>query len=82
MGAPGPVGRLTGFLTSTATTRVRPCENFWRTCVASLPPFAAAPARVVVESVSGLVGRSLVLFRHVACCPWSAPARQPSLFIR
>ena len=28
--------RLTGFLTSTVTARVRPCENFWRTCVASL----------------------------------------------
>src|SRR5262245_63142365 len=50
-----PAGRLTGFLTSTVTARVRPCENFWRTCVASL--FAeAALLRVVVERVSGLVG--------------------------
>src|SRR5262249_33365114 len=56
-GAPaeGP-GRLTGFLTSTVTARVRPCENFWRTCVAS--PFLAGTLgrAVVVDSVSGLVG--------------------------
>ena len=42
-GALAPGGRLTGFLTSTVTARVRPWLNFWRTCVASLPPFAAAP---------------------------------------
>ena len=47
--------RLTGFLTSTVTARVRPCENFWRTCVASLL-LAARAARAVVERVSGLVG--------------------------
>ena len=46
--------RLTGFLTSTVTARVRPCENFGRTWVASL--LAAAPARVAVERVRGLVG--------------------------
>ena len=34
-GALVPTPRLTGFLTSTVTARVRPCENFWRTCVAS-----------------------------------------------
>src|SRR5262245_35123252 len=54
-GAAALAGRLTGFLTSTVTARVRPCENFWRTCVASL--FAdAAPLRSVVDRVSGLVG--------------------------
>ena len=46
------VARFTGFLTSTVTARVRPCENFWRTCVASA--FAAAPVRVV-DRLSGLV---------------------------
>ena len=80
-GAAAPGVRLTGFLTSTVTARVRPCENFWRTWVASA--LAAAPLRAVVERVSGLVGLGLFfLFRHVACCPWSAPARQPALFSR
>ena len=36
-----------------------------------------------VERVSGLVGLGLfVLFRHVGCCPCSAPARQPAPFSR
>ena len=37
--------RLTGFLTSTVTARVRPCENFWRTCVVvrPWPPRRCAP---------------------------------------
>ncbi len=54
-GAAAGGGRLIGFLTSTVTARVRPCENFWRTCVS--PPLAtAAPGRAVVDRVSGLVG--------------------------
>ena len=52
-GAAAPGVRLTGFLTSTVTARVRPCENFCRTWVASA--LAAAPLRAVVERVSGLV---------------------------
>ena len=53
--AAAAAGRLIGFLTSTVTARVRPCENFWRTCV-SLPLDTAAPVRTVVDKVSGLVG--------------------------
>ena len=52
-GAPAG-GRLTGFLTSTVTARVRPWLNFWRTCVS--PPLPAGAVRVVVERVSGLLG--------------------------
>ena len=44
-GVAAPAGRLTGFLTSTVTARVRPCENFWRTCVASPPLRRRARAR-------------------------------------
>ena len=51
----GVTDRLTGFLTSTVTARVRPWLNFWRTCV-SPPLAAAAPVRAVVVRVSGLVG--------------------------
>ena len=59
-------GRLTGFLTSTVTARVRPCRTSGAPAWRRSPPFAAAPVRAVVESVSGLVGLvCFVLFRHI-----------------
>ena len=68
-----PEGRFAGFLTSTVTARLRPCENFWRTCVASLLDEDALE-RVVVERVSGLVGL-LVSFCSVISRVVLAPLR-------